>query len=196
MLKRGINNLRKINIKNKSQILKSKRSQGIMGMPFSTLFSVILIICFVAVAFYVIKTFLHWTDCAKIGTFGSNIQERIETSWKTNDYESSQFKGNLPSSIEYICFINTTKPVSSGLSTNIKTIGDDLKERYDKNSANMFFYPLEKSCNMPYQKINYIDLNKITLNENPYCVPVKKGVFTINILKDVYSDTNLVVLKR
>jgi hypothetical protein len=179
MLKRGYRN-----------ILTDKQGQGIMGLPFSTIFSIFLIITFLGFAIYVIMNFLiPFLNCSKVGTFGEDLQDKITDAWNV-DYVNSTFIGNLPSGIKKICFANLTVP-SKG-DQNTKTIWNELEQRFKYKKANMFFYPIGKGCDdLPYKNIEHIDMSKITLSSNPYCVNVKGGKVSLKIIK----DSNLVLIE-
>ena len=172
------------------KILIDKRGQGIMGMPFSTIFSIFLIITFIGFAIYVITQFLiPFLNCSKAGTFGEDLQDRITKAWG-EDFEDSTFVGNLPSSTRYICFVDLSSSLKGG-NTNI---GNELKGRFENKNANMFFYPIGKGCDsLPYKNLEHMDISKITSSDNPYCLAVKGGKISLRIIKD--KDNNLVLIK-
>jgi len=88
----------------------------------------------------------------------------------------------LQTDLDYVCFSDLTKSLT-GQHTEI---GEELTI-YQGNEANMFFYPRENTCNIPYQSINHLDVEKITQSANPYCIVVSGGNVDINLEKG-FSD--------
>jgi len=161
----------------------NKKGQGIFGMSFGMIFSIILIIFFVAVAFIAIKSFLDTQKCAQIGIFKDNLQTEIDKTWASQKSEF-EFKARLPAKIKYVCFADLSKPITAtGTAGNI---GRELGV-YQGYVANMFLYPTEPACDMVYHEIEHLDINKIISLKNPYCIIVDDGNINIQIKKD-FSD--------
>ena len=160
--------------------MKNRRGQGTFDMSFGMIFSILLIIFFVVIAFIAIKSFLDTKNCAQVGIFSDNLQKDIDKAWNSqkSDFE---FKATLPSGLEYVCFADLTK--SNKGSEIDKKIYTDMSI-YEESNANMFLYPREKSCNMPYYTIKHINLNQTTESRNPYCIAVKDGGINIKVSKD------------
>ncbi len=166
--------------------MKNKRGQGIFGISFGTIFSVILIVFFIVISFIVIKSFLNTQKCAKIGIFIDGFRNDVRDAWnsQSSSFESS---GNLPSNLDYVCFAN--------LSENFNGDNFDIENEigiYQGQNANLFFYPNKNTCNMPYHNIEHLDIGKITGLKNPYCIAVDDGKVVIQIEKG-FND-NLVGL--
>ncbi len=149
--------------------MENKKAQQIFGMSFGVIFSILLIIVFIVVAFVVIKPFLETGKCAQVGIFKSDLQEEIDKAW-TSDSSNFKFTGTLPSQIEYVCFANWSKPVNG-----FNDIVAEFKN-YEVYDANLFLYPIKKACDMEHIKINHLDINKITLTNNPYCIINNKKI--------------------
>jgi hypothetical protein len=160
---------------------KSKRSQGILGMGFGMIFSIILIVFFVVVAFIAIKSFLDTQKCAQIGIFKENFQTEIDKTWNSQKSEF-EFKARLPAKIKYACFADLSKPITAtGTAGNI---GRELGV-YEGYIANLFLYPTESTCDMVYHEIDHLDIDKIiSMGKNPYCIPVEDGKINIQIKKE------------
>ena len=125
--------------------------KGQMQMSFGMIFSIILIIFFLAFAFFGIRTFLGIQDTAEKAKFLSDIQNDVETVWKSA--QSSQAKEYfLPGKISDVCFIDA----SSGKRGNNSSIFDELKRAYYRDE-NLVFYPV-KLGETESVKINYINL--------------------------------------
>jgi len=162
--------------------VKSKRAQGgIFGIGFGMIFSIILIVFFVIVAFIAIKAFLDTQRCAQIGLFIEDLQTEVDKTWnsQSSDFE---FKSRLPSKIKYICFADLDEDITS--TGVIGNIGRELGV-YSGNIANMFLYPTEPACNMVHHEIEHIDVDKIISNQkNPYCIRVDDGSIKMQISMD------------
>jgi len=160
---------------------KSKKAEGVFGMGFGMIFSIILIVFFLVVAFIAIKSFLGTQKCAQVGIFKDNFQTEIDKAWNSqkSDFE---FKGRLPTQIKYACFTDLSKPITAtGTSGNI---GRELGV-YQGELANLFLYPVESACEMAYHEISHLDIDRIiSSSKNPYCIPVDSGNINIQIKKD------------
>jgi len=155
----------------------SKKGQETLGISFGVIFSIILIVFFIIIAFIVIRSFLKVGDCAEMGIFVDKFNSDIKKTWNSQ-FDAHVFKGNLPSSLEYVCFANLSKS-SRG---EFELIGYDLGLFEGKN-ANMFFYPTSKACEMPYNNVPNLDLDEITRLKNPNCFPIQGGRININVEK-------------
>lgn len=162
----------------KKLIPVSKRSQGVLGLSFGVIFSIILIIFFILVAFIAIRAFLGTQKCAQIGIFIDDFQEEINKAWNSQK-SSFEFKGRLPSNLEYICFLDLEKSI-----TATGVLGDIGRELgvYGGINANLFLYPTKNSCDMPHHNIKHLDLEKTT-SKNPHCIVVDSGRIDIQIEK-------------
>lgn len=156
----------------------NKKAEGPMGMSFGMIFSIILMVFFVIVAFMVIKQFMHTRDCLKVGMFSDDFQTEIDKVWNSQS-NSFIFESQIPSGIEYICFAN----LSSRFRGENEEIGNAL-EIYELNNGNVFLYPSGKSCEMPYFNIKHLDIKKIVQTENPYCIKVDDGKASFIIKKE------------
>lgn len=81
----------------------AKKAQ--MQISFGMIFSIILIIAFIAFAFYGIKFFLGLQDTAKVGTFIENFQKDVDSMWK-GAQGRQEVKYYLPNKIEQVCLKN------------------------------------------------------------------------------------------
>ena len=83
-----------------------KGRRGQINLSFGMIFSIILIIIFIAFAIYAIVHFLALQDSIKINNFYSSFQTDVSAVW--NSPQAVQTKSYiLPSSIQEICFTNT-----------------------------------------------------------------------------------------
>ena len=67
-----------------------KRKKAQIKLSFGMIFSIILIIVFLAFAFYAIKVFLGIQNTAQIGKFISDLKSDVDRVWKST--ESSEEK--------------------------------------------------------------------------------------------------------
>ena len=167
---------------------KSKRSQETLGIGFGVIFSIILIVFFIVVAGIVIKTFLDTKKCAELGIFVDRFGSEVEKTWNSQSYKG-QFKGNLPGSIDYVCFAN----LSNSISGEFEEEGYDIA-LYEGRRANTFFYLPEKiACGFPFYNTRHLDIEKITAINNPNCFEVKKGKISFELEKEL--DDKLVNIR-
>ena len=148
------------------RLVKNKKGQQLMGMPFSMIFAIFLIVVFVVVAFIAVGYFLDIGKSSSVGMFYRELQGAVDDAFSSQSSEVS-FDIDLPSNIKFICFAN--------LSARITNQGADYEaiKNYDVYDANVFLVPPEYAQNMQWKFIEHIDVAKITENENPYCVDVK-----------------------
>jgi len=168
---------------------KGKRAQQVFGMSFGVIFSIILIVFILVVAGIAINHFLNLKKCTQIGLFIEDVQADIDKAWNSQKYiDKADY--SLPSNLEYVCFANLSNSVHGGEIEN--KVYSDIGI-YELSKGNMFFYPREKACNMPYINLKHININAITKIKNPYCIPIKGGKITFNIEKE-FNDA-LVTIK-
>ena len=154
-----------------------KKGQVAFGMSFSMIFSILLIIFFIIVAFIAIRAFLRTKDCAQIGIFYEDFETEVKRAWNSQK-ASFDFKGGLPSKLQYVCFANLSRNAKG----EYEDIGRDIGV-YQGLGANTFLYPKEKACDMAYKNVKHLDVESITKTVNPYCIPIREGRIDIKIEK-------------
>lgn len=82
---------------------KRGKKNAQMELSFGTIFSIILIIAFLAFAIFGIGKLMHVAQEAKVLTFKNNLQKAI-TSKLFGEYGSTRFEGYLPKKITKVCF--------------------------------------------------------------------------------------------
>jgi hypothetical protein len=157
--------------------MKNKAQQSSIGMSFGTMFSIFLIAVFVVFAFVAIRGFLNIDETAKIGDFYSDLQDEIDTTMNAQSRED-EFEINLPGKITHVCFANLSKTI-----TNRGPEYEAIKY-YDIYDANIFLIPPEEAPNLERKKLQYLNLEEIISNQNPYCVSVKEKL----IIKKGFYD--------
>src|SRR3989344_1356467 len=139
----------------------NKKGQEVIGMSFSTILSIMIIIAIVGVAAYVLVYFLDVNKCAQGGFFYEDLQDEINKVWTSERY-SGFFEGEIASSgllrsgVEFVCFGNLT----SSSSGQDRTMRDEIN--YDgryRRSSNIFLYPPEKICaGLESKKLGHVDI--------------------------------------
>ena len=79
--------------------------RGQMKISFGMIFSIILIIVFVAFAFYIIPKFFTWSDQAVTQKFYESLNNDVYSTW-TSTFGSQTVEYNVPSSVKQVCFKN------------------------------------------------------------------------------------------
>ncbi|MCK5624705.1 hypothetical protein KAI04_02595 [Candidatus Pacearchaeota archaeon] len=129
--------------------------RGQMKLSFGMIFSIFLIIIFIAFAIYAITKFLNLQKTIQLESFSKDLQTHVDAMWKSpkGSQEETYF---LPNHIEAVCFTN-----------------DEFNNLMFRSSN----YPDEEN-------IKHIDLAKITSSEDPYCIPNTDGKVKLTISKD------------
>jgi hypothetical protein len=164
--------------------MKKNKKAGI-DLSFNVIFSLILIIVFIAVAIYGIIFFLNMQKCSDIGMFKQDLQNEVEGYWRRTGVEINQsLEISLTNEIEYVCFVDFTEEKKGEWSE----FYEDL-EWFSYEEENMFFYPPGNACQgMEGFKIERINIQRITQENNPYCIPNIDGVVTTRIIKHARGD--------
>lgn len=142
---------------------RCKKTHGQMKLSFGMIFSIILIIIFLAFAFYGIKEFLDMQTTIQIGQFVEDLQADVDKMWKGSQ-GSQEVIYMLPKKIDEVCFT-------------------------DDEYENLYFV---SSDYMEGRQIEHINIEKITEQENPFCIKNIDGKVKMIIKKD-YGE-NLVVI--
>lgn len=154
-----------------------------LKLSFGMIFSIILIIFFVAFAFYAIKLFLGMKDEVVVSKFVDDLNDDIDDVWKSSQ-ASQNVEYSLPSKVDYVCFMDTTKPAKS----DSNNFYQDFKE-YAFDEENLFIYPTDIGDSLTQFEIKHIDIGTITQSKNPYCLEKKKGRIKTVLKKNFGEDT-------
>jgi len=131
---------------------------GQVKLSFGMIFSIILIIVFIAFAFFAIQKFLSLGEIISVGKFADNIQSDIDKLWKSS--QGSQELGySLPKEIEWVCFANLSE-LEQGAYANEDFYGEFKKYFTDEN---LFFYPIGST------ELNGLEIEHIDFSDNPIC---------------------------
>ena len=138
-------------------MVKKRGCRGQMKISFGMIFSIILIIIFLAFAFYAIRKFLEFQDTLKIEKFFDDLQSNVNKTWAGAESSSSK-KYSLPKKITSVCFTD---------------------DKYE----NLFF---QSEDIIRGTNIEHIDIEAITNNgkNDPFCILNENGKIRIMIKKD------------
>lgn len=162
--------------------LKNKKAEGIFGMSFSMIFSILLIVFFIAVAFMVVRFFLKNQNCVQIGLFFDDFKKKVDIARHSSGETKFSFNSSLPAGIEYVCLVNLTGEI------NTDPIGQAIFEYIGRESSvsyknNLYLYsPSKKQCESFY-KLDYVSLS----DKNPNCFKVIKNKLSVSLTR-TYSD--------
>jgi len=131
-----------------------QQKRGQMKLSFGMIFSIILIIFFIAFAFFAIRKFLGIQDAMKIGQFGDQLQSDIDKLWRGSQ-GSQEVEYFLPLKIESVCFV------------------DNDYENLDFHSETF----------IEGKKIEHINITKIT-SGGDFCIENINGKVKMTIKKD------------
>lgn len=161
-------------------VIKNKKGQESMSIPFGFIFALILIVVFILAAGYGIKFFLGISKCSQVGFFYEDLQKKVNSAFEAQTY-NDYFELNVPGATK-ICFGNLTARITNPIDYEEINI-------YQYEDANTFIVPTTVACNMPFKKISRINISEITKQQNPYCVKVGTK---INIKRDFYDRSVLI----
>jgi len=95
----------------KRGIIRNKRSQEVFGMPFTVIFSIIIIIAVLFTAFFVIRWFLDFQRCSQAGIFLNDLDEAVKEAYESTftDTGSEPFTRALPNAVKKVCIADLSK---------------------------------------------------------------------------------------
>jgi hypothetical protein len=164
---------------------RGKKAQ--IKISFGMIFSIFLIVAFLAFGFGVIYKFLGLMESAKTADFVNDFQNDVDTLWKST-MGANPGSYTLPSKVQKVCLADFSIPSKGKNSELIR----DLNMDYSGNE-NLFLYP-SRGLDLSSFEIKHLDLEKIVQNENPFCFEVVKG--KVNIQIKMNSGDALVELTR
>ena len=157
--------------------MNNKKAQQTMGMPFSMMFAIFLIVVFIVVAFMGIRFFLNLEKSVGVGLFYEDFQKAVDDAW-AGQSGSDSFDIHLPDKITRVCFANLSEEITAN-----REEWEQI-EIYEFKQVNVFLVPPGDAEGMQYKQIDHLDVAKITENENPYCVDAGDKLV---IKKDFYD---------
>ncbi|MBS3089391.1 hypothetical protein J4461_00745 [Candidatus Pacearchaeota archaeon] len=160
------------------------QKRGQLQLSFGMIFSIILIIVTVAVAFYIITRFLDTGECLKIQLFYDDLEKEVDNVWRSPLAEKI-FRSGLSGKVESVCFGSPQLLSISNYSNEQRVL-----QRYSEFDYNVFMYPTLRACdsNLGFHKLEHASIPK------SFCVKTKEGEVSLRLIKERSSD-NLVTLK-
>jgi eight-cysteine-cluster-containing protein len=155
--------------------MKRVDKSGQMKLSFGMIFSIILIIIFVAAAFYAIGKFLDLQKALQVGQFVDGVQFDVDKIWKSPQ-GSTEEEYSLPKNIQAVCFVDYDSPKTGSNQDLYQTLKQVFYE-YE----NMIFYPVGSGQGIDAVKIDHIDIAQITASANPLCFDNVKGKVTMTL---------------
>jgi len=157
-------------------IKRGKKAQ--MQISFGMIFSIILVVVFLAFAFYAIKTFLNFSDDAKAAKFLNEFQGDVDRIW-SSAVSSETIPYTVPGYVDSVCFID----FSSDAEGENSELYFEIKNKVDYINSNFVFYPIQYN-GYESAEIQHIDIEKTTIDENPLCIKEKNGKISPVLRKD------------
>lgn len=148
-----------------------KEKKGQIQISFGMIFSIIVIIATVAVAFYVITFFLNMNSCNKIASYWVTLNSEVDKMWNS-DGGQKLLTLELPSRIDKVCFGNFTQmptPEDKAVFLEIET--------YGRSGRNAYLYPPGSACDNAFYGLKHAATDKF------FCVPVKSGKASVRVSK-------------
>lgn len=136
-----------------------KNRRGQLEISFGMIFSIILVIFFLAFGFYAITKFIELQQSVQIETFLDDFQEDINAIWKSPQGSQSRTY-TLPTKITAVC------------------ITDDPDMNLEFTSKEI----------IPGDYIKNLNIENITAVEDPFCIDNIKGKINLVISKE-YGET-------
>ncbi|MEI6731951.1 MAG: hypothetical protein WCK90_04705, partial [archaeon] len=106
--------------------------RGQFELSFGMIFSILIIVFTIAVAAYVIMSFMGTTNCTTAGTLYSDLQKQVDAAWNS-EISQNVFTGKLPSGITEVCFGNLT--LTKGYEAEFENVNT-----YAKKGDSLFLY--------------------------------------------------------
>lgn len=139
------------------------RKKAQLKMSFGMIFSIILIIVFIAFAMFIIMKVLSTRDTGEIALFLDNFQNDIDNVWQAA--QASQEKTySLPDKVEGVCFTNDSR---------------------------LYFEPIESGENLNYNEILHIDIEAMNA-DGEFCLEVINGKLNV-VLEKSFGDKLVLV---
>ncbi|MCX6750597.1 MAG: hypothetical protein NTZ83_04015 [Candidatus Pacearchaeota archaeon] len=135
--------------------MRKRGRKGQLDISFGMIFSIILIIIFIAAGFYAITKVIEFQKSVQIQNFMRDFQDDVTKMWGSNQ-GSQDLVYSLPTNINAVCFRNNE---FQNLEFSSKGI-------------------------VAGKLIEHIDIAKTTKDESPLCIQNVKGKVSFTIAKD------------
>jgi len=161
---------------------------GQLKLSFGMIFSIILIVIFLAFSTYAILKFLEFQDIAIISKMADDFQADVDKVWRGSQ-SSVEKKYSVPKKVVYVCFRDYNSD-QKGINEDLYNVLLDVY--FEKE--NFFFYPIGSGLGLDSKEIKNIDLEKTTEKENPLCIENIDGKVNL-ILKKNFGESLVTIEK-
>lgn len=141
--------------------------RGQIKLSFGMIFSIILAIVFIVVAFYAIQKFLGIQKNIQTEQFFSGLKSDIDNIWRSAQ-GSQEFEYFIPTKVREICFQDNDYENLILLDLNLEYVDGD--------------------------KLEHLDIGKITEKEDPFCIETDNGKVRF-IIKKEYGENLITITK-
>jgi|SRR3989344_5425014 len=163
--------------------MQKREKSGQLQLSFGMIFSIIIIVATIAVAFYFITKVFSAQECTKIELFKRDLQDSINKVWRS-PFGQEPFTSALPSGVTKVCIGDVAMA-----GTVYTKVLESLDPYLDPNE-NLFFYPPKEACkgSLASTKLSNLKPNFFS------CFDVVKGKASFKISKG--SNETLVSIQK
>lgn len=162
----------------------TKRGRGQLQLSFGMIFSIIIIIATISIAFYFIQKILTNQECTTLQLFKTDLQDSIDKIWRS-PFGQELFSSKIPGGITKVCIGNPTLAPAM-----YSKVLEDLDPYLDPNE-NLMFYPAKEACKGQFVATKLTHLK----SDSFVCFDVVGGKVSFNVFKQTSTDT-LVSVKK
>lgn len=141
-----------------------------MQLSFGMIFSILIIIVTLAVAFYVIKEFVQTSSCSSIQLYYDDLTLEIDKVWKSSGAQLT-FSRDVPSSVNAVCFGNPAE-LGQQYATEKSVLG-----RFAGQEKNAFIVPVQCGTQTSVRTLQHVAI------ENAFCVRAVKEKISFRLQK-------------
>lgn len=161
-----------------------------MKLSFGMIFSIILIIFFVAFAFFAINKFVGIQKSIEVGQFSDELESVVNKMWQGSQ-GSQALELRLPKKIQLVCFGDYR--IEAEARGQNEDLFDDLTIAFYENE-NLIFYPIGSGEGLDAINVEHLDIEKMTERDNPLCFKNEDGKVKMVVKKEF--EEALVTISR
>lgn len=161
----------------------NKKGQSVFGMPFTVIFSIIIIVAILATAFFVIRWWLEFQRCSEAGLFFKDLEKEVREAYAST-FTDTLFTRPIPGSVRYVCIADLENDVGSN--GQEKEMLVEFK-RYADSDSNVFLYPSKQICYEARSKL----IDYLEEKEGIYCFDAINRRVEIRIKRDYEGKVQL-----
>ena len=144
--------------------------RGQIELSFGMLFSIIIIIATIAIAFYFLRVFFQTSSCTSFELLHADIRDRIKDVWRSPQAQE-KIVLTVPQAITAVCF---------GVPDVRHAIGEKL-DAYRVQGQGVYLYPPQEACqgSLAAKRIEHSAPSPAW-----FCTNVSKGKAQVTFLKE------------